>query len=322
MFKCLVANRFSQESLIYLQNHGNIELHHADLLGELQNYWPECEGLIIRSRTQINKDLLNKLPKLRVIITATSGFDHIDLNACQEKNISIMHTPLANAQSAAELTFTLMLASQKKLLQANQHILTENWRRTALLGEELADKKLGIIGLGRIGQRVYKIAKAFDMSVVVHDPYVTQSEHPDVTFLGYEEVIRSSDIVTFHVPYTTETRHMIKTSTLEWFREDATLINASRGNVVCMNSLLQHLSEHPHFKVALDVFPNEPLPKTSPLLSLSNVVTLTPHIGATTKEALKRASQMACDKLIAYVEKGSSSDTLPPKALWADKIIS
>jgi D-3-phosphoglycerate dehydrogenase / 2-oxoglutarate reductase len=320
VFKLIVANRFSQESLIHLKKSGRVDVSTCEHLSENKELWPECQGLLIRSGVQVTPELLNQFPKLDVIVSATSGFDHIDLKACSEKNVTVMHTPSANAQSAAEHTLGLILATQRHYERASQQIKSGRWERGALIGEELQGKTLGLIGLGRIGSRVKKMAEAFGLEILVHDPYVEQKLHPGTVFLGFEEVVRKSDIVSFHVPLTTETRHMIKASTLDWFHETATLINASRGDVICFSSLLNHLIENPQFRLGLDVYAAEPLDKNSALLDHAQIF-FTPHIGATTRQAIARASQEAVEKILLFIQSQQASDTLPPKAIWADKII-
>jgi D-3-phosphoglycerate dehydrogenase / 2-oxoglutarate reductase len=320
MFKLIVANRFSQESLVHLQKSGLVQLTTCENISDSKAQWPECEGLLIRSGVQVTPELLTQMPKLRVIISAASGFDHIHLDACRDRNICVMHTPEANAQSAAEHTMGLLIATQRCYNRALKQIESGRWERGALLGEELQGKTLGLIGLGRIGSRVKKMAQAFGLQVLVHDPYTEQKNHPDTLFLGFEEVVRKSDVVSFHVPLTSETYHMIKASTLEWFHESATLINASRGDVICFSSLLNHLIENPQFRLGLDVYAAEPLDKNSALLEHPQIF-CTPHIGATTYQAISRASLEAAHKLLLFIQTGQSSDTLPPSTLWADKLI-
>lgn len=316
--KVLIANRFSMESILKLKQQNICEVFHAEDLGQLKEHWETAQALLIRSGTKIEPILLGKLPQLKVIITATSGFDHIDLKACEKKNIVVMHTPNANAISAAELTWMLILSSQRKLFLAKKQMEQGQWDRSPLIGSEVHGKTLGIVGYGRIGQRVATIAKAFGMNILVHDPYIEQTD--DSTFLGLEEVIRKSDITTFHVPLTTETRHMINATTLDWFDDSATLVNAARGELYNYNELITHLQDHPHFKLATDVYPAEPLPKSAALLKLQNV-TFTPHVGATTQEALQRASLEAVDKISAFLKAGTISDTLPPHTIWAKKLL-
>lgn len=320
MFKLIVANRYSQSSLIQLKKSGLVDVLTCENISELKDHWSTCQGLLIRSGVQVTQELLTQMPQLRVIVSATSGFDHIDLKSCGQKNITVMHTPEANAQSAAEHTLGLILASQRNYERASAQIKSGRWERGALIGEELMGKTLGLIGLGRIGSKVKKMAEAFGLEILVHDPYVEQKLHPGTVFLGFEEVVRKADIVSFHVPLTSETFHMIKASTLEWFHESATLINASRGDVICFSSLLNHLIENPQFRLGLDVYAAEPLDKSSALLDHAQIF-FTPHIGATTHQAIARASQEAVEKILHYIQSGKTSDTLPPSTLWASKII-
>jgi len=320
VFKILVANRFSQESLLDLRRHPDLQFETAEDLYQLKDQWASANGLLIRSGSKINKEVLGKMPELKVVISATSGFDHIDLKACTARGITVMHTPGANAQSAAELTWGLIIASQRKFLQASEQVAAGRWERNALIGRELKGRTLGIIGFGRIGRKVHQFARAFEMTVRVYDPYIEISDFPDVSFFGYEEVVRKSDIVTYHVPLTSETRQMVKAATLDWFNDDATLINASRGETMCLSSLLKHMEEYPQFHVALDVFPTEPLPADSALFGYKNIF-FTPHVGATTEQAIARASSEAVAKMIAFASTGATSDTLPPQTLWAEKLV-
>jgi D-3-phosphoglycerate dehydrogenase len=320
VFKVLVANRFSQESLLQLRRQSKMAVESAEDLYKLKEHWPTTNGILIRSGSKISREVLDKMPALKVIITATSGFDHIDLKEAAKRNITVMHTPGANAQSAAEHAWGLIIASQRKYLQAWNQTLKGRWERDALIGRELRGRTLGIIGFGRIGKKVYQMAKAFEMTVRVHDPYVENAKFPDVDFFGYEEVVRKSDIVTYHVPLTSETKQMIKAATLDWFNDDATLVNISRGEIMCLSSMLNYMGENPDFHLALDVFPTEPLPADSALLQYKNIF-FTPHVGATTEQAIARASLEGADKMIAYVEKGTVSDTLPPHTLWAEKLL-
>lgn len=319
-FNCLAANRFSSHALLRLKHEAPIEVHASEDITELKKLWPTAQGLLIRSGTKVTDKLLNEMPSLKVIVTATSGFDHIDLKACQKRSVTVMHTPSANAQSAAEHTWGLILASQRRYAKAMKQLRAGDWNRATLMGHEIGGKTLGIVGFGRIGQKVYKIAQAFDMKIFVHDPYIDQAPFPDVDFKGYEEVVRKSDIITFHVPLTTETKHMVNPNTLDWFNDSATLVNASRGQVISQDALFAFLPENPNFQVALDVFPNEPLAKDSALLQYPNLIG-TPHIGATTVESINKASEEAVDKMITFVQEQKVSDTLPPSTLWAEKLI-
>lgn len=320
MFKTLVANRFSLDAILRLQNAKLTEVFSSTSIGDLKSHFSTANALLLRSGTRIDASALAQFPELKVIITATSGFDHIDFRSCEKKNITVMHTPNANAISAAEHTLGLIIASARRYGIARDNIKMGNWDREPLMGFELYGKTLGIIGYGRIGQRVAALARAFGMKILVHDPYLEQEQFSDVQFFGLEETFRNADIISFHVPLTKETYHMIKESTLEWLSPHALVINASRGAVVCTHSLQNHLVQFRSFLSGLDVFESEPLASDSSLIRNTNMFS-TPHIGATTTESIARASDEAVDKLLEYLKTGTSSDTVPPKTLWADKLI-
>ncbi len=319
MFKTLVVNRFSADAILRLKNSKLSEVVSGSSIGDLKTHFADTQAILLRSGTRIDAASLAQFPQLKVVISATSGFDHIDFRLCQSKNIVVMHTPDANAISAAEHALGLMIASARRYGVARDNIKMGNWDREPLLGFELYGKTVGIIGYGRIGQRVANLARAFGMNVLIHDPYLDQEKFPGVEFLGLEETFRNSDIVTFHVPLTRETYHMIKESTLEWLAPNALVINASRGAVVCTHSLQNQLVHFRSFLAGLDVFESEPLASDSALVRNPNMFS-TPHIGATTTDSIARASDEAVDKLIEYLKTGRSSDTVPPTALWADKL--
>lgn len=320
MHKTLIVNRFHHEAILRLQNTKLTDVFSSSHLANFKEHFSTTTALLLRSGTRMDANTLAQFPKLKVIISATSGFDHIDFKLCQKQNITVMHTPSANAISAAEHTLGLMIASARHYGIARDNIKKGNWDREPLMGFELAEKTLGVVGYGRIGQRVARFASAFGMKILVYDPYIEQETHSSVTFLGLEEVFRKSDIITLHVPLTKETYHMINEATLEWLAPHSLLINASRGSVVCIHSLQNHLAQHRNFLAALDVFESEPLASDSALIRNSNMFS-TPHIGATTADSVARASNEAVDKLIEYIKTGNSNDTVPPKTLWADQLI-
>jgi D-3-phosphoglycerate dehydrogenase len=316
--KVLITDRFAHDSLLYLTQNQSLEVAKSDSPIHLA---PEqlitANALLIRSRTQITEELLKKAKQLQVIITATSGFDHIDLEATQKWGVTVMHTPNANIESAAQLTWSLVLASCHQLLKATKMVRTGEWQRELLPAMELSGRTYGIIGLGRIGSRVAEMAQAFGMSVIAYDPYQEDKvfEKYKIPRLSFEEVLKSSDVLSFHVPKTLETDYMINRSHLEYIHRGIVLINTSRGSVIKENDLVEALENGWLKAVGLDVFEKEPLPRHSKLLTFPNV-TLTPHIGANTDEAFYNASQMAATKLTSFFIDGSTSDTLPPRVPW------
>lgn len=315
--KILVADRFDHEALARLKSVATLEVSTAVDAQPSAEQLATCEGLIARSRTKIDASFLAKAPRLKVAITATSGFDHIDFEACAKRGVVVMHTPSANAASAAELTWGLIFALSRKLIDAHRAVKAGEWRREPLVGSEVSGKTLGVVGLGRIGRRVARVAQAFGMKIVAFDPYIDEADFQSVGAerLSLEELMRLADVVTLHVPKSEETEGMITSVLLEAMNRSSLLINASRGSAVSESDLVEALKEKWIAGAALDVFEREPLPRDSRLLQFPNVV-LSPHIGATTREAFAAASHEAAEKMIAFARSGTASDRLPPEATW------
>ncbi len=315
--KVLVTDNFASEAYLTLSQQPFLEvkktetpqLHKVDL--------SDVNGLVIRSRTQIDEMLFARAKKLQVIVTSTSGFDHIDLNAAQKWGVTVMFTPEANVESAAQLTWGLVLACANKIPQSHRALKAGEWNREAVTGMELNRKTYGIVGLGRIGQRVADFANAFDMNVIAFDPYAGEISFraAQAERVAYEELLKRADVLSFHVPGTTETKHMLNRAHFESIHRGISIINTSRGSVIHEGDLCEALENGTIGSVGLDVFEKEPLSRNSKLLQYPNVV-LTPHCGANTQEAFAKASEEAALKMIRFFVDSSTSDTLPPKAAW------
>lgn len=315
--KVLVTDRFSIEALARLKSRSKLEVTQSATHLPTADELKDASALIIRSRTKINAEVLAQAPMLKVIVTSTSGFDHIDFSATQKHSITVMHTPEPNAQSAAELTWLLVLACARNFTQSTAQIKKGEWKRDLLAGNTLFGKTYGIVGLGRIGSRVAKFAKAFGMDVIAFDPYIEPEDFAkaSVERVSVEELFRRADFVSLHVPATPETKKMINFRALEGASADLILVNTSRGDVINEPELIKALEQKLIKAVGLDVFASEPLAPSSPLLKMPQVV-LSPHIGATTAEAFDTSSLEAATKIIDFLENGTSSDVLPPKTQW------
>lgn len=316
--KILITDRFSFESQLYLERQGPFEVlkapHPLDLpLESLVS----CHALLIRSKTQITKELLEKARNLQVIVSMTSGFDHIDLQSCHKWGITVMHTPWAHRESAAQLTWSMAMALATQVVPAHLQIQNHQWARDPLKGFELYGRTYGVIGLGRIGTRVAEIAKAFGLKVVAFDPHQDREtfESRGIERLGLEEVFHQADIISLHVPKTPQTQNLIHRHILSDLPKPVVLINTCRGSVISEELLLEALEKKWLASAAQDVFDTEPLPLESALRKAPRLL-MTPHIGSNTEEALEKASQMAAEKLSRFFESGITSDTLPPKAPW------
>mgnify|MGYP001036395784 CR=1 FL=1 len=313
-FRVLVVDRFDLSALALLRGEPSVDVTWVPDPVPPDDLLASCEGLVIRSRTRIDEDLLNKAPKLRVVVTGTSGFDHIDFAALAKRGIVAMYTPGANAASACEMTWSLILACSRKIVEAHAAVKAGQWRRESLMGRELNDKTLGIVGLGRIGSRVARVGAAFGMKIVAFDPYKEDAHFSAVGAqrVSFDELLKLADVVTFHVPATDETRFMLSRERLKSMNRHAILINASRGTVVAERDLIYALNEKWIAACGLDVFEREPLPQDSPLLKFPQVV-FSPHLGATTAEAFAAASREAAQKIISFATGGQTSDRLPPE---------
>jgi D-3-phosphoglycerate dehydrogenase len=252
----------------------------------------DARGLIVRSETRVDKDLLSIAPRLEVVARAGVGVDAIDVEAATAAGIIVVNTPGANTLAATEQTFALLLAAMRNVPQAHASVHAGEWDRKPFIGHELYGKRLGIIGLGRIGSNVATRAIAFGMCVVAYDPYIPASRARalGVDLVDFEELMRGSEIVTLHVPLTAQTRKIIDAGALALMRDDAVLVNCARGAVVDADALLETL-EHGRLRaVAVDVVPQEPPPpgSASARLLMHPRVVATPHLGGSTYEALER----------------------------------
>lgn len=277
----------------------------------------EAEVLLIRSQTVIDAELLARAPHVKLIVSATSGFDHMDWRLCQERGVIVAHTPHANAQSTAELTMTLMLAVERGLMAAHKNVKGSKWREGLKRPHGLEGKTLGIIGLGRVGQKVARMAHTFGMRLHAHDPYIDEKLFAEfgADQMGLIELLTTSDIVTLHVPLTKETKFLLNNPTFGEMQEHAVLINTCRGDVVNQNDLLLALDTGVITAAAVDVIEREPPPTGHRVLGHPKLL-MTPHIGAFTETAWEKASGEAVDKVLKFKAGVPVGDTLPLDTPW------
>ena len=255
-------------------------------------------GLVVRGATRVTADVLEASTDLKVVVRAGTGLDNVDQEAAARHGVQVFNTPNANSVSVAELTFGLMLALERHLLPASTDLRHGIWEKTKYQGRELSGRTLGILGFGRIGREVATRARAFDLSVIAHDPrHRSSSEGFDwVRALPRDEVLQQADILTLHMPLTDGTLDSIGVRELGLMKHDAILINCSRGGVVNEGALFEALRSGRLRAAATDVFTQEP-PGQTPLLGLPNLLAL-PHLGANTAEAQRRARTEAAEVLI------------------------
>ena len=260
----------------------------------------DARGLIVRSETRVDAGLLSFAPQLEVVARAGVGVDAIDVDAATAAGIVVVNTPAANTIAATEHTFALLLAALRHVPDAHASVHSGTWERKPFVGYELFGKTLGIIGLGRIGTNVATRAQAFGMNVVAHDPYIPASRASalEIELLDFDDLLVRADIVTLHVPLTPQTRGIIDARALALMRDDAVLVNCSRGGVVEPGALLEALDAGRLRAAAVDVVPEEPPQPGSPsarVMTHLRVIS-TPHLGGSTYEALERiALELAQD---------------------------
>ncbi|MFM2094021.1 MAG: hypothetical protein RIS70_1145 [Planctomycetota bacterium] len=272
---------------------------------DLRQALSEFDGAICRSGVKITAESLEGNRRLRAIVRAGVGTDNIDKTAATRLGIVVMNTPTGNTLSTAEHTFALMLALSRNIAPAHQSLLTGKWERNAYMGSQLADKTLGIVGLGRIGQEVAKRAMAFQMRVLGFDPFLSAEQAAKLGIERIEtvpEMLPRVDYLTVHTPLTAETKYLISSKELSILKPGVRLINCARGGIYEEKALLEGLQSGKIGGVALDVFENEPC-TDSPLFKMKNVL-CTPHLGASTEEAQTQVAIEAVHLLVNFLRTG------------------
>jgi D-3-phosphoglycerate dehydrogenase len=258
----------------------------------------------VRSASRVTAELLAAAPRLKVVGRAGVGVDNVDLEAATARGVVVMNTPGGNAISAAEHTLSMLLSLAKNIPQAAASMKEGKWEKSRFLSTELSGKVLGVIGLGRIGSEVAKRAKAFNLRILVHDPYVSaeRAEALGVELVDLPDLYRQADFVTIHVPGTDETRNLIRADTIARMKDGVRIVNCARGGIVNEADLCAALQSGKVAGAALDVFAQEPI-TDSPLFRLPNFIS-TPHLGAASEEAQEAVAVEIAQQVIDYLQKG------------------
>lgn len=323
MPRVIVLDPLASEGLDLLSSAPSIEFEVRTGLNpdELRVALAQFDGAIVRSGVKITADALAGNRRLKAIVRAGVGTDNIDKVAATRLGIVVMNTPAGNTISTAEHTLALMLALSRNVAPAYQSLLDGRWDRGRYMGTQLAEKTLGIVGLGRIGQAVAVRARAMEMRVIGYDPFLSKDRAQE---LGVEmratvaEMLPLVDYLTVHTPLTPETRNLISHREIELLRPGARLINCARGGIYDESALLAGLASGRLGGVALDVFASEPC-TNSPLFGRPNVL-CTPHLGASTEEAQTQVAAEAAGLLIDFLLTGAvkhavNMATIDPKKL-------
>ena len=288
--------------------------------GDLAERIGEYDAIIIRSGTRLTADLIERGSRLKVIGRAGVGVDNVDLEAASKRGIVVANAPQSTVISAAEHTIGLLLALTRRIPQAHGLLKEGRWERGRFGGLELADKTLGLVGFGRIGQQVARRARGLEMRVVAHDPYVAPERFRELGAAraeSLEELLGVSDFVSLHATLTPESRGLIGRKQIARMRDGVRIVNVSRGELLDEEALVEALESGKVAGAALDVFSEEPY--AGPLLGLENVV-VTPHLAASTHEAQDRAGLIVAEQVAAALEGGVVTNAVNIPAVAAEDL--
>jgi len=298
--KILVSDPIHIEGIEILRKagydvHEKFDLSKDQLKGIIKDY----DAIIIRSKTKMTKEIIEAGINLKVIGRAGVGLDNVDTEFAETKGIKVINTPDVSTTSVAELVMGYVISIARHIPQATESLKKGEFEKEKFSGIELAGKTIGIIGTGRIGTAVAKRAKCFEMNVIGYDPYVKYSD--TIKMVDFETLLKESDVITVHVPLTDITRHMISNDEIEKMKKGVILVNAARGGIIDEEAVKKGLEDKTIGGIALDVFESEK-PFRSVLTAYDNFVG-TPHTGAQTEEAQKRAGIEVAKKVLEQLNK-------------------
>ncbi len=274
--------------------------------GELMPLVADVTAMVVRSETKVTRKVIEAASKLRVVGRAGVGVDNVDVEAATQRGVVVMNTPGGNTLSTAELSFAMLLALARKVPQAHSSMAGGKWDRKQFSGVELAGKTLGVLGMGRIGTEVAKRALAFGMKVVGYDPFLTEARAKALGIslaTDLDDVYQAADFITVHMPVTELTRGMLNAAAFAKMKPGMRLVNCARGEIIVENDLLAALDAGSVAAAALDVFAVEPLPADHPYRKHPGI-TLTPHLGASTKEAQEKCGIEVAEVITSYLLTG------------------
>ena len=319
--RVLVAEKIGDSGIDLLRRHFEVDLGVGWDRGELEHRIGNYDGILIRSATKLDADLLSRATRLRAVGRAGVGVDNVDVPAATKRGIVVANAPESNVITAAEHTMALLLALARNVPQAHASLTGGKWERSRFSGVELYEKTLGILGFGRIGQLVAQRARGFNMHVIAYDPYVGAERYRE---LGVEQadspddVYAAADFLTLHLPKTADTEGWLNAAVLAKCKDGVRVLNVARGPLVVDEDLKAALDSGKVAGAALDVFRSEPI-TDHPLFGYANVI-VTPHLGASTAEATDRAGYQAAEQVVAALAGGLVTSAVNVPAVPAEDL--
>ncbi|MCS1409172.1 MAG: D-3-phosphoglycerate dehydrogenase [Verrucomicrobia subdivision 3 bacterium] len=319
--KVMICDPISSKGVEQFRQHSDLDVEvlpdHLDQAALLPIV-KDVGAMVVRSETKITKAVMEAAPKLKVVGRAGVGVDNIDVEAATQRGIVVMNTPGGNTVSTAELTFSMLMATARKIPQAHMSIKQGAWNRKAYKGVELYRKTLGILGLGRIGTEVARRAIAFGMRVFAYDPYLSLSRAQalQVEMKDLDEIFAEADFITVHMPMSDETRGMINRAAFQKMKQGVRILNCARGGIVNESDLIEAIENGTVAGAAFDVYETEPLPEDHPFRKLDQVV-MTPHLGASTEEAQDNVGIEIAETITNYLRSGTIQNAVNMPSLDA-----
>ncbi len=287
MPKVLVSDPIDQAGIDILSQVAQVDVNTGLSAEELVRIIPDYDALMIRSGTQVTKEIIEAGNLLKIIGRAGVGVDNVDVPSATRKGIVVVNSPEGNTIAAAEHAIAMMLSMSRHIPEANASVKSGKWERNRFIGVEVYKKTLGIVGLGKIGSHLAAAAKAMGMKLLAYDPFISteRAEQLGCRLVELELLMRESDYITLHIPKTPETLHLINAEVLSKMKPTARIINCARGGIIDEAALAEAIKSGKIAGAAIDVYENEPLQADSPLRSVGQNIVLTPHLGASTAEA-------------------------------------
>ena len=321
--KILIADKIAESGVQYLREQDGVEVVEAygSSPEELKQLASDVDAIIVRSASSISREIIEAAPVLKAVGRAGVGVDNIDVEAATDRGVIVMNTPGGNTIATAELTFTHLLCSARPIPQANASMKAGNWDKKAFQGSELYHKTLGILGLGRIGSEVAHRAKAFGMTVLAYDPYLTsaRAEQLEVEKADLDTILEKADFITVHMPKTEATANMLNAAAFARMKDGVRIINCARGGLVDEDALAEAVASGKVAAAGLDVFVAEPLADESSLRQHDRIV-MTPHLGASTTEAQENVGLEVAECVMealqgGWIRNSVNAPSIDPKQL-------
>jgi len=287
MTKVLVSDPIDQAGIDILSQVATVDVRTGLPPEELKAIIGDYDALMIRSGTTVTADIIEAADKLRIIGRAGVGVDNVDVPAATKRGVLVVNSPEGNTIAAAEQALALMLALSRHVPHAHASTMAGGWDRKKYVGNELYKKKLGVVGLGKIGSHVARVAKAMGMDVMAYDPFVSaeRAKQMQVRLMPLPALFAEADFISLHLPRTPDTENLVNAELLKTMKSTARLVNCARGGIIDEAALAEAVENGTIGGAALDVYANEPLEAGSPLRQVRERLILTPHLGASTEEA-------------------------------------